>query len=273
MSLCDSPHHVREAEDNAFARLSTSSKGVPRSGKFEPREPGPLLRQGANSNIDITPTDIISCGHRWKGCGAMEVTSKEPEIRYKHVEAVLSRIFKVSPANRGAFRARLRHLRNMGIPDLPRPGSGAQIRYTRVHLIQMIIALELSALGIAPRHAADLAESVRPADSTNSEEGLECHAIDRLFTPGLGRLEATSDPFVMSVTHRNDDGGRFGAKGDTFLIVYPGSEFAAAGNYNVEIKELNRFEIAAQVFSNPRISFVNLTPSIKVLDEYLDNLG
>src|SRR5215831_13325989 len=104
---------------------------------------------------------MISSGRGRKRCDAMQVTSNEPEIRYKHVEAVLSRIFKVSAEGEGAFRARLRHLRNMGIPKLPKPGSGAQIGYTRQHLIQMIIALELSALGIAPRHAADLAERVR----------------------------------------------------------------------------------------------------------------
>jgi hypothetical protein len=203
----------------------------------------------------------------------MEVTIKEPEIRYKHVEAVLSRIFKVSPDNQGAFRARLRHLRNIGIPDLPRPGSGAQIPYTRVHLVQMIIALELSALGIAPRHAADLAEKVRPAEPTESEEGLECNPIDRLFTPDPPRTEARNEPFTILVTHRNDDSRRLGRKGHTFLIVYPGSDFATAGNYNVEIKELNRFDISSEVFSNSRISFVDLTPSIKVLDEYLGNLG
>jgi len=202
----------------------------------------------------------------------MKLAGDEPEIRYKHVEAVLKRIFKVSSDTEGAFRARLRHLRNMGIPDLPKPGSGAQIPYTRVHLIQMIIALELSALGIAPRHAADLAERIGPPESPQSQEEPERDAIHRLYTPGR-IIEFKGRDYYYIPPDRDHVRRRFGGKGQTFLTVYPGSRSADAGNYNVEVKELNRLEIATEVMSNPRISFVNLTPSIQVLDEFLNSLS
>jgi len=87
------------------------------------------------------------------------------EIRYKHVEQVLSRILGVSPTDAKAFRARLRHLRNIGIPtDLPKTGSGSQIAYTRDQVVEMLIALELAALGMAPRHAVILAREAKFLD-------------------------------------------------------------------------------------------------------------
>lgn len=75
-------------------------------------------------------------------------------VRYKQVEDVLSKIFLVPPAKLKAFRGRLRHLRNIGIPyDLEKPGRGSQISYTREHLVELLIALELESLGLPPRFA------------------------------------------------------------------------------------------------------------------------
>lgn len=74
--------------------------------------------------------------------------------RYRHIETALATVFKILPEGMGAFRARLRHLRNIGVPELPKPGSGEQIEYTRGHAIEILLALELEALGVSPRHAA-----------------------------------------------------------------------------------------------------------------------
>ena len=81
-------------------------------------------------------------------------------LGYKQVEAVLVEVLKIKPAEMGAFRARLRHLRNLGVPRLPKPGSGRRIGYSEDHAFVMLIALELEDLGIAPRPAADVAPSI-----------------------------------------------------------------------------------------------------------------
>src|SRR5260370_14595406 len=85
-------------------------------------------------------------------------------MRYKQVEEVLSQIFEVASANLKAFRARLRHLRNIGIThDLERPGSGTQISYTRENVVEMLIALELETFGISPRRTVTLSyEAILP---------------------------------------------------------------------------------------------------------------
>jgi hypothetical protein len=83
-------------------------------------------------------------------------------VRYKQVEEVLAEIFEIEPDRHKAFRARLRHLRNIGIPaDLPKPGSGAQVDYSRDHVLEMLIALEITSIGIAPRHTTYLTRMLR----------------------------------------------------------------------------------------------------------------
>jgi len=77
------------------------------------------------------------------------------EFRYGHVEAALADLLGISKKGLGAFRARLRHLRNIGLPELPdalkRPGSGRQIVYTREHALELLVALELESVGVVPR--------------------------------------------------------------------------------------------------------------------------
>src|SRR5258708_35529728 len=57
-----------------------------------------------------------------------------------------------------AFRGRLRHLRNINCPKLPRTGSGQPVFITREQVIEILIALELGTLGVAPRHAVETAK-------------------------------------------------------------------------------------------------------------------
>jgi len=77
--------------------------------------------------------------------------------RYGQIEAALVEVFNVPGSAFGAFRAKLRHLRNIGVPKIAKVGSGKQVRYTRENAIEMLLALEFVALGIAPRYAATYA--------------------------------------------------------------------------------------------------------------------
>jgi hypothetical protein len=73
------------------------------------------------------------------------------ELRYKHVEAALAQLFDVSEGQMGAFRARLRYLRTIGVPELAKVGSGSQLTYSREQAIEMMLALQVSQLGASPK--------------------------------------------------------------------------------------------------------------------------
>jgi hypothetical protein len=73
------------------------------------------------------------------------------DLRYRDVEAALARVFAIDEDQIAALRARIRHLRNIGVPDLPKVGTGTQITYTRAHAIELMFALHLAQFGVAPR--------------------------------------------------------------------------------------------------------------------------
>ena len=79
---------------------------------------------------------------------------KEPTYAYKHLELALAGVFGVPMKDLPAFRARLRHLRNLGVPAIGAPGSGQKVRYGRDDAIQVLIALEAELLGLPPKLAA-----------------------------------------------------------------------------------------------------------------------
>lgn len=79
---------------------------------------------------------------------------KQPAYQYKHLELALANVFDVSMVVLPAFRARLRHLRNLGVPTNEKPGSGKAITYSRDNAIQLLIALEVELFGLPPKFAA-----------------------------------------------------------------------------------------------------------------------
>lgn len=80
------------------------------------------------------------------------------ELRYKDVESGLVSLFGVPKNWLGAFRARIRHLRNIGVPELERVGSGTQLTYTRAQVLELVLAIELEQSGVTPRSVAKLAK-------------------------------------------------------------------------------------------------------------------
>jgi hypothetical protein len=79
-------------------------------------------------------------------------------FRYGVIEKALADVLRVRPEQMNAFRGRLRHLRNINCPKLPRTGSGQPVFITREQVIEILIALELGTLGVAPRHAVETAK-------------------------------------------------------------------------------------------------------------------
>jgi hypothetical protein len=82
------------------------------------------------------------------------------EFEYRKLERALAAAMTIAPEQMAAFRARLRHLRNLGIPDTPQPGSGRRVTYSLAHALEMLLALELESLGKAPRVAARVARAI-----------------------------------------------------------------------------------------------------------------
>jgi hypothetical protein len=79
-------------------------------------------------------------------------------FRYGAIEKALADVLRVRPEQMNTFRGRLRHLRNINCPKLPKTGSGQPVFITREQGIEILIALELGTLGVAPRHAVDIAK-------------------------------------------------------------------------------------------------------------------
>ena len=75
------------------------------------------------------------------------------DLRYKHLEAALAEVLSVRLEQMGAFRARLRHLRNIGLPLTQRPGKGSHITYSGDNALEMLLTLQLQDLGHPPSRA------------------------------------------------------------------------------------------------------------------------
>jgi hypothetical protein len=110
-------------------------------------------------------------------------------LRYKHVEAALAEVMKVKPKAMGAFRARLRHLRNIGLPRLPSPGSGRAIDYSRQQALAMLIAVELETVGQSPKQAARISQSMVRQSPYGQFEGEDWYVYVSEHEPGytMGR--------------------------------------------------------------------------------------
>lgn len=78
------------------------------------------------------------------------------EAQYRHAEAALAALFRVGNAGVKTFRARLRNLRKLDVPRLPKVGSGTRIAYSREAVWQVYVALELEAAGLPSGKAAAL---------------------------------------------------------------------------------------------------------------------
>src|SRR5205085_1516953 len=104
------------------------------------------------------------------------------------------------------------------------PGSGTAIAYTRQHMVQLLLALELTALGLAPRFLQNIREMA---------------------------LEANTQ-WLRSIADKGPP---------VFIVVRPGGEFATERKLHTSIERLSEDEIGRLVSTSPRVSFVNLSAS------------
>jgi hypothetical protein len=79
-------------------------------------------------------------------------------MQYGQFVKALIQMFSIHERDQGAFRARLRHLRSLGVPKIPKRGSGNIITYRTVDLLAAYVGLALQALGSTPKISAEIAK-------------------------------------------------------------------------------------------------------------------
>jgi hypothetical protein len=130
------------------------------------------------------------------------------------IEKALAEVFRVNPNEMSAFHGRLRHLRNINCPKLPKTGSGQPVLITREQAIEILIAIELGTLGVAPRHAVEAAKFYAEEISDPNRDAVG--RGDRLIVSQKQEFEGPSDPPV-STMHLTDS--------DPLLRAYAGEGF------------------------------------------------
>ena len=78
-------------------------------------------------------------------------------MHYGQFEKTLVEVFSIKESNLAAFRARLRHLRTLRVPKIPRRGSGNTAIYKTEDLLATFVALALQTLGSTPAISAEIA--------------------------------------------------------------------------------------------------------------------
>jgi hypothetical protein len=72
-------------------------------------------------------------------------------MEYRDIESILAELHGVTQDDRsGAFRSRLRFLRDMGIPRVEKPGKGSRVTYKFLDLWELHLALLLQRFGLPP---------------------------------------------------------------------------------------------------------------------------
>jgi hypothetical protein len=75
------------------------------------------------------------------------------ELLYGDIEIALIRTLGIKLERIDAFRARLRHMRNLGVPSVPKVGSGRKIMFSYSQALEMLITVALEHGGYTPRVA------------------------------------------------------------------------------------------------------------------------
>jgi hypothetical protein len=80
-------------------------------------------------------------------------------MEYRDIETILAELHGVPPDDRGgAFRSRLRVLRDMGVPAVEKPGKGSRVSYKFLDLWEMHLALLLERFGLPPASVKSVLE-------------------------------------------------------------------------------------------------------------------
>ena len=126
------------------------------------------------------------------------------DLRYRDLEGAAAGVLEVPERELGAFRAKIRHLRNIGVPNVPARGSGTQTTYSREHVFSVITALELGRLGQSPKFVKDAAffleDQWRKIELARKDQFLSIAAGDRR----VPRNKGEGRPQMMSIIKKDE---------------------------------------------------------------------
>jgi hypothetical protein len=148
-------------------------------------------------------------------------------MQYRQFEEALVQRFSIKEDHLGAFRARLRHLRSLGIPSIPKRGSGNTAIYRPKDLIVTFVALALQTLGSTPAISAQIAtfsarylEKLRSGEKDTFLVVMHTSEAREEFVRWLIKEAPTVDRASLTMNP-------FG--GDTYAFIVPGA--AVAGRF------------------------------------------
>jgi hypothetical protein len=131
-----------------------------------PREPKPLILDNVAAGLSRGPasrkSDIRRCIEGQIEChidiriGLLvfsDWTGDSP-MQYRQFEEALISTLGIEEDHLSAFRARLRHLRKLHIPNVPKRGSGNTAIYRKEDVFSTFVALALQTLGSSPTVSA-----------------------------------------------------------------------------------------------------------------------
>lgn len=101
------------------------------------------------------------------------------ELGYGEVERLLAQLHGVPEDRRGTLRSRIQQLQRSGFPALPALGRGGRATYSTDAVFQLVVALELTALGWPAQSTIRLVTRFWPQFRDLVDEGLAAEAAHR----------------------------------------------------------------------------------------------
>jgi hypothetical protein len=171
---------------------------------------------------------------------AMQRLRGAERLRYSNIEDALARVLRVTSDQAGAFRGRIRHLRNIGVPDVQHPGHGRAANYSALDALEILIALRLHSLGVAPRLIAQMARRIMLQywlDAADERAGRLNDDLHVLLFPS----DARSEDFVGIAP---PPGGKFDPENDPPIWFIRGVTFMPQAEKYLP-REFTRVNISA----------------------------
>ena len=154
-------------------------------------------------------------------------------MEYRTFEAILAKLHDVEPDDMGAFRARIRVLRSMGIPPIPKVGKGSRQEFNDDDLTEMHLALTMSVFGWAPSKVAYVMQSVRTLPSWHWRNKDEESWLIVTVMANAGKLSAAGPSMVARV-------GIISSAADLIVELRPMKYGAASWNAVLSLQQIAR---------------------------------
>ena len=115
------------------------------------------------------------------------------ELQYREIEHALSSLYRIGEEARGAFQARLRHLKQLGFPPGTNTGRGQRAVYSYSSYLGLVFACEFARSGSAPKRTIEILTGSWPTIETaclsaSSYEGQLSDLIDIDFSPDVALI-------------------------------------------------------------------------------------